>query len=168
MTGSWTVAPVAVALLVSGTNLPAQQVANRANAYLFPTDVSDARAIWVNPAGLGMQREASIYAEVAVGDPGSKGRLRQINAGFNSRGLSFGYQRDLLDNGGRANTYRFGLAGGSGGLRVSPWGSWRRISASPSCGVSSSASPSCPAPPGIRAPLRRWPSLRPRASRLIR
>src|SRR5437667_11405515 len=63
-----------------------------------------------------MQREASIYAEVAVGDPGSKGRLRQLNAGFNSRGLSFGYQRDLLDNGVRANTYRFGLAGGAGGL----------------------------------------------------
>ena len=118
MTGSWTVALLAVALLVSGTNLPAQQgaVPNRANAYLFPTNISDARAIWVNPAGLGMQREASIYAEVAVGDPGSKGRLRQLNAGFNSRGLSFGYQRDLLDNGVRANTYRFGLAGGAGGL----------------------------------------------------
>ena len=103
----------------SGRPTAAQQVApNRANAYLFPTDVSDARAIWVNPAGLGIQREASIYGEVAVGDPGSKGRLRQISAGFNSRGLSFGYQRDLLDNGVHANTYRLGLAGGSGGLAV--------------------------------------------------
>jgi hypothetical protein len=98
-------------------HLPAQQVApNRATSYLHPTDVRDARAIWVNPAGLGEQREASIYAEVAVGDPGSKGRLRQINAGFNARGLSFGYQRDMLDDGVRGHTYRLGLAGGSGGL----------------------------------------------------
>jgi hypothetical protein len=97
--------------------LTAQQVApNFANSYLFPTNVSDARAISVNPAGLGMQREASIYAELAVGEPGAKGRLRQINAGFNSRGLSFGYQRDILDNGLHANTYRLGLAGGARGL----------------------------------------------------
>jgi hypothetical protein len=78
--------------------------------------VHDARAIWVNPAGLGVQREASIYAELAVGDPGSRGRLRQINAGFNARGLAFGYQRDILDDGVRGHTYRLGLAGGAGGL----------------------------------------------------
>lgn len=98
-------------------HLSAQQVApNRATAYLHPTDVHDARAIWVNPAGLGVQREASIYAEFAVGDPGSRGRLRQINAGFNARGLAFGYQRDILDDGQRGHTYRLGLAGGAGGL----------------------------------------------------
>lgn len=97
--------------------LPAQRVApNRATAYLFPTDVRDVRAIWVNPAGLGMQREASIYAELGVADPGSRGRLRQVNAGFNARGLSFGYQRDILDDGLRGHTYRLGLAGGTGGL----------------------------------------------------
>jgi hypothetical protein len=97
--------------------LPAQHVApNRATAYLFPTDVHDARAIWVNPAGLGVQREASIYAELSVGDPGARGRLRQVNAGFNARGLSVGYQRDILDDGQRGHTYRLGLAGGSGGL----------------------------------------------------
>src|SRR6267378_3393876 len=55
--------------------LTAQQVApNRAATYLFPTDVRDARAIWVNPAGLGLAREASVYAEVGVSDPGSRGR----------------------------------------------------------------------------------------------
>jgi hypothetical protein len=96
--------------------LSAQVAPNRATQYLFPTNVSDARAIWVNPAGLGVQRDASIYAEVAVGDPGSRGRLRQINAGFNSRGLSLGYQRDLFDGGERGSTFRLGLAGGSQGL----------------------------------------------------
>lgn len=90
----------------------AQQVApNRATAYLHPTDVRDARALWVNPAGLGVLREASVYAEVAVGDPGARGRLRQVNAGFNARGLALGYQRDILDAGGRGHTYRLGLAG---------------------------------------------------------
>lgn len=99
--------------------LPAQQVApNRASAYLFTTDVRDARAIWVNPAGLGVLRDASIYAEASIGNPGSKGQLRQINAGFNARGLSFGYQHDVLDDGIRGNTYRLGMAGGSGGLSL--------------------------------------------------
>ncbi|MFN2572500.1 MAG: hypothetical protein ABR537_12970 [Gemmatimonadales bacterium] len=98
-------------------HLFAQQVApNRATTYLFPTDVHDARAVWVNPAGLGVQREASIYAEIAVANPGAKGRLQQVNAGFNARGLSLGYQRDILDNGVRGHTYRLGLAGGAGGL----------------------------------------------------
>ena len=103
----------------SGRPASAQQVAsNRANAYLFTTDVHDTRAIWVNPAGLGVLREASIYAEAAVGDPGSNGTLRQWNVGFNARGLSFAYQHDNLDDGLKGNTYRLGLAGGSGGLAV--------------------------------------------------
>ncbi|HUC40057.1 MAG TPA: hypothetical protein VMR92_04425 [Gemmatimonadales bacterium] len=104
---------------LSVTALSAQSVApNRATAYLFPTDVSDARAIWVNPAGLGVTRDASIYAEVGVGEPGASGRLRQINAGFNSRGLSLGYQRDFLDDGVKGTTLRLGLGGGAGGLAV--------------------------------------------------
>jgi len=93
----------------------AQEVApNRATAYLHPTDVRDSRALWVNPAGLGVQREASVYAEIAVQDPGTAGgRLRQLSAGFNSRGLAFAYQRDVFDGGRRGHTYRVGLAGGS-------------------------------------------------------
>jgi hypothetical protein len=97
--------------------LPAQQVApNRATEYLFPTNVEDARAIWVNPAGLAVRREASVYAEALVGDPGANGRLRQLNVGFNSSGLSFAYQRDIFDNGLRGSTYRLGLGAGAGGL----------------------------------------------------
>jgi hypothetical protein len=115
--GGWTAIAVAALTAQPPNRLTAQQVAsNRANAYLFTTDVHDARAIWVNPAGLGVLREASIYAEAAVGDPGSKGKLRQWSAGFNARGLSFGYQHDILDDGLKGNTYRLGLAGGSGGL----------------------------------------------------
>ena len=74
------------------------------------------RALWVNPAGLGVLREASVYGELVVTDPGALGQLGQINAGFNARGLSVGYQRDNLDDGTRGHTLRLGLAGGSGGL----------------------------------------------------
>src|SRR3954468_6115700 len=114
--GGWMIA--ATLLTAQPLNrVTAQQVAfNRSNAYLFTTEVHDARAIWVNPAGLGVQREASIYAEVAVGNPGSEGKLAQWSAGFNARGLAFGYQHDALDGGLKGSTYRLGLAGGSGGL----------------------------------------------------
>ena len=107
----------ATALTAQPLNRLAAQVApNRATAYLHPTDVHDARALWVNPAGLGTLAEASIYAEVSVGDPGARGSVRQIDAGFNARGLSFGYQRDIFDAGARGHTYRLGIAGASGGL----------------------------------------------------
>jgi hypothetical protein len=110
--------PALAACLVVPVLAAAQEgvAPNRATAYLHPTDVRDARALWVNPAGLGVLRDASVYAEIAVEDPGARGRLRQLNVGFNSRGLAFAYQRDLFDGGRRGYTYRFGLAGGSKGL----------------------------------------------------
>lgn len=93
-----------------------QVAPNRSTAYLHPTDVRDARAIWVNPAGLAVLREASVYAELAVEQPGARGRLRQVDAGFNARGLSLAYQRDILDDGARGHTYRIGLAGSASGF----------------------------------------------------
>lgn len=114
--GGW-ILLTAVLLTAQPLNrLTAQVAPNRATAYLHPTDVRDARAIWVNPAGLAVLREASVYAELAVSDPGARGRLRQINAGFNARGLSFGYQRDVFDAGLRGHTYRLGIAGAAEGL----------------------------------------------------
>lgn len=109
---------LAALLLVALARVPlaAQVAPNRALAYLHPTDAHDPRAIWVNPAGLGTHTEASVYAELAVGEPGAKGRVRQIDAGFNSRGLALAYQRDLFDDGARGHTYRLGFAGAAGGL----------------------------------------------------
>ena len=110
--------PALAVFLVVPVLAAAQEVApNRATAYLHPTDVRDPRALWVNPAGLGVLREAAVYAEIAVEDPGrGSGRLRQLSAGFNSRGLAFGYQRDMFDGGRRGHTYRVGLSGSSKGL----------------------------------------------------
>ena len=103
-------------LLLLASGALAQVAPNTAALYLHPTDVSDARAVWVNPAGLGRFPDASVHLDLTVGDPGAKGRLRQLTFGFNSRGLSLGYQRDLFGGGRRGHTYRLGYAGGRAGL----------------------------------------------------
>lgn len=100
---------------VHATGATAQVSPNRARAYLDPITTTDARAVWLNPAGLAAGMTASVYLELSVSDPGAKGRLEQVNAGFSSRGLSFAYQHDELD-GVVGHTYRLGLAGGAGNL----------------------------------------------------
>jgi hypothetical protein len=103
-----------IALLLTAPSPAAAQVApNTATTYLHPTDVTDARALWVNPAGLANPGIASAHLDLTVGTPGSRGRLRQLTLGLNSRGLSFGYQRDIFD-GLRGHTYRVGVGGGTG------------------------------------------------------
>ena len=94
----------------------AQVVPNRATLYLYPSDVTDARAVWVNPAGSGRFEEASLHLDLMVAEPGAAGRLRQLTLGLSSRGLSFGYQRDVFDAGARGHTYRIGYAAGRAGL----------------------------------------------------
>jgi hypothetical protein len=54
--------------------------------------------------------------DLTVGDPGADARLRQVTFGFNSRGLSFGYQRDMFEGGVHGHTYRVGLGAGRSGL----------------------------------------------------
>ena len=94
----------------------AQGATNRAAAYLVASNVSDARALWVNPAGLATRPEASVLLDLTVVQPGSKGRLEQVTAGFNARGLSFGYQRDNFTPALHGHTYKLGLAGNYGGF----------------------------------------------------
>lgn len=110
-------AAAATALAVAIAGVARAQVApNRASSYLVATDVSDARALWVNPAGLAVRPEASVMLDLTVVQPGSTGRLGQVTAGFNAHGLSFGYQRDNFSNGVHGHTYKLGLAGASGGF----------------------------------------------------
>lgn len=97
-------------------SIVAQVASNRTVAYLYPSDVSDARALWVNPAGLGRVHEASLHIDFTVGEPSASARLRQLTFGFNSRGLSFGYQRDMFDGGVHGHAFRLGLGAGRGGL----------------------------------------------------
>lgn len=106
----------ALALFALAGTAAAQVPANRAAAYLMPSDVTDARALWVNPGGLATRPEASVMLEVTAVDPGAQGRLGQLAVGFNARGLSFGYQRDNLTTGGHAHTYRLGVGTSAGNL----------------------------------------------------
>jgi hypothetical protein len=72
----------------------AQRSEPRSRDYLFITGVDDARAAWVNPAGLGWIPEASVLAEVLLDRSSGSIRLDQYTLGLNSRGLGLSYMRD--------------------------------------------------------------------------
>src|ERR1041385_2533702 len=74
------------------------------------------RARWGNTAGARRVEAEPLHLDLTVGDPGAAGRLRQLTLGLSSRGLSFGYQRDVFDAGARGHTYRIGYAAGRAGL----------------------------------------------------
>jgi len=108
----------ALAALAAAPRLAAQIAENRSVAYLTPSDAADGRALWLNPAGLAARPEASIYAHFSVRDPGAQGQLGQITAGFNARGLSFGYQGDEFGGGQSGRTYRIGFGTSAKGLAL--------------------------------------------------
>lgn len=103
------------------TDAAGQAFPPRSQGYLFTPLVDDARALWVNPAGLAIVREASILAEVVLSLPDTGNvRVTQWTAGFNTHGISFGYQRDRLSGGLANRQLRIGLArpfrGGAAGI----------------------------------------------------
>jgi len=107
------------ALVIS--DVAGQALPPRSQGYLFTPLVDDARALWVNPAGLGMVREASIMAEIVLSQPDTGNvRVSQWMAGFNTRGVSVGYKQDRLDDGLSNKHLRIGLArpfrGGAAGI----------------------------------------------------
>ena len=69
----------------------------RSEDYLFASSVNDVRALWVNPAGLGIVREASLMGKFSL-ERRTAGdwRLGQYTLGLNSRGISLGFRRDRL------------------------------------------------------------------------
>ncbi|HEX9729253.1 MAG TPA: hypothetical protein VGA37_12175 [Gemmatimonadales bacterium] len=91
----------------------------RSAAYLFAASSADARTLWVNPGGLGIRLEASVMGEIVVErDLGSGDySIAQYSAGFNSRGVSFGYRRDRFDSAG-GNTFRLGAGRAMGRIAV--------------------------------------------------
>ena len=113
------VAAVGAVLLAVPAALAAQYRTPRSADYLFGADAWGARALWVNPAGMGTVNEASVMAEVliernAAGDYA----LGQYAVGFNSRGFALGYRRDRFGGGLNGNVWRIGLARGTANLAV--------------------------------------------------
>ncbi len=108
MARTLTLTLLAVALL--GDAAAGQVVRSRSAAYLYSSNVDDARALWVNPAGLAVVQEASVMAEFAVDVPDTgSARLGQWSVAFNSRGFSAGFQQDRLLDGTTAQTVRLGI-----------------------------------------------------------
>lgn len=95
-------------LCAFGAPLAAQTaVPNRATSLTFASDLSDARAVWVNPAALGLPLFASVAADVTIRTPFDDGaRASQWSAAASSRGLGFAYQHDVLQPAGARDTYR--------------------------------------------------------------
>ena len=88
-----------------------QTFAPRSMDYLFAATANDARAIWLNPAGLAVVPEASILAELVVHRlPDANLRVSQVSMGFNSQGLSMWYYRERLVTDSSNHTYRIALA----------------------------------------------------------
>jgi hypothetical protein len=99
------------ALAAAAAPASGQAVRSRSADYLFAATPTDARALWVNPAGLALLTGASVMAEAAIDFPqDSSVRFAQWTLGFNSRGLSVGYQRDRFGEDPNTGTLRFGLA----------------------------------------------------------
>jgi hypothetical protein len=110
--------------ILATTASSGQAVPARSQEYLLTPLVDDVRALWVNPAGLALVREASVMAEAAFQQPeGGDVRLKQWSVAFNTRGLSAGYQRDRLETGTSNQLLRIGLArpfhGGAVGIDLS-------------------------------------------------
>ncbi|MBI4420573.1 MAG: hypothetical protein HY560_07075 [Gemmatimonadetes bacterium] len=104
----------------------AQQSEPRSREYLFITGVSDVRAVWVNPAGLGAVPEASILAEAVLDRTDGSVKLGQYTLGLNSRGLGISYERDRSRDSVSVGIVRLGLGlplgRGSLGAAMSSYG----------------------------------------------
>ncbi len=93
------------------TALSAQFVPPRSTDYLFLATASDARSIWINPAGPATTPTSSIMAELAFSEQETSDvRLAQWTVGFTSRGISVAYQRDRLPDGENNQAFRLGAA----------------------------------------------------------
>ena len=111
--------PVVLLLPLLAAPAHAQYRGPRSADYLLRASVWGARALWVDPGGLGTVREASLMAEMMV-ERDSAGRypVAQYTAGFSSRGFSIGYRRDRFQNGAAGNTWRFGFGRGAGRVGI--------------------------------------------------
>ena len=87
----------------------AQEIrSSRTAQYLFVTNVADARALWLNPAGLGALPEASLLGEFVLDRTNGSTKLGQWNISFNSRGFSAGYEKNMFESDSSYSVLRIG------------------------------------------------------------
>jgi len=107
--------------VAQGAPLPAQPV-----RYLLSPLVADARALWVNPAGLGQQAEASLGADISVDRQPGGAHLSQYGATLASRGFAFGWTHDRVPGGVSTNGYAIGLGLGDAAFSAGATRRWVR------------------------------------------
>ncbi len=101
--------------------LGAQVLPPQPARYLLTVDAADARALWVNPAGLARRLEASIGADIGA-DRFANGAMQvsQYGATVASRGLAVSWVHDRYPGAGAVNAYAVGAGLGdetfSGGV----------------------------------------------------
>lgn len=93
----------------------------RSQDYLFTATATDARSLWVNPAGLGIMTEASIMGELALdrltSDSSNLG-VGQYTVGFDSHGIAFGFRHDFYADTSGVNVFRVGAGRAVGRLAL--------------------------------------------------
>lgn len=94
--------------------LTAQVLPAQPARYLLASEVDDARALWINPAGLARHLEASIGADVGVDRfSGDTMQLSQYGLTVASRGLAASWIHDRYPSGKFLNGYAVGFGLGS-------------------------------------------------------
>jgi hypothetical protein len=91
---------------------------------LLTTEVTDARALWVNPAGLARQLEASIGADVTADRFAGGTQLSQYGATIASRGVAAGWVHDRYPSGPAVNAYSIGFGLGDEGFSAGTVRRW--------------------------------------------
>jgi hypothetical protein len=108
---------LAILLTVAAVSLPgdaaAQSFVPQPQVYLLTTDVADARALWVQPAGLGKSREASVSALLTGNRYAGGYGIGQYGVTLASGVLAFGWQHDQVASGAKTNAFTVGLSGGT-------------------------------------------------------
>lgn len=121
----------ALALLLGAASaLPkvaaAQSFVPQPQEYMLTTDAGDARALWVQPAGLGKTREASIAALFTANRIGGNISAGQYGLTIASGVLAFGWQHDRLRGGNKSDAFVVGLAGGTPEFSIGADRRWYR------------------------------------------
>ncbi len=100
----------------------------RSQDYLFGSTAADSRALWVNPAGLGVIPEASIFGEFTVERPEfGDSRLQQYGFGLNSRGIALGLYHNRLPSDTSYTILKVGAAAPFPRGAVGVSASWYRL-----------------------------------------
>lgn len=103
---------VALAALACAVPCPRQAAAQlypaQATRYLLTTEARDARALWVNPAGLARGVEASVGVDATMDGADASVRLQQYGATLMSRNFAVGWIHDAYPGGASSDNYALG------------------------------------------------------------